>query len=74
MGNTEEDDMYVRESGNPSLPAVIFLHGVGTSGAMWARHMDDLDGFYCLAPDLPGFGQSNALAWTSRDDPATCGS
>lgn len=60
--------MYVRESGTPSSPAVVFLHGVGTSGSMWARHMDDLDGFYCLAPDLPGFGQSNALAWKSRDD------
>ena len=30
---------------------------------MWRDHMDRLAGeFYCLAPDLPGFGRSNRLA------------
>jgi pimeloyl-ACP methyl ester carboxylesterase len=63
---TGQNDMYVRESGTPGSPAVVFLHGVGNSGAMWGRHMGSE--FHCLAPDLPGFGKSNGLAWTSRID------
>lgn len=62
----EQIDMYVRESGDPGSPAVVFLHGVGNSGSMWAAHMADLGDFHCLAPDLPGFGESNHLRWTSR--------
>jgi pimeloyl-ACP methyl ester carboxylesterase len=60
--------MHVRESGSPSFPALVFLHGVGNSGAMWATHMARLEGFHCLAPDLPGFGLSNKQPWTSRND------
>ena len=60
--------MYVRESGIPGCPALVFLHGVGNSGAMWATHMTRLGGFHCLAPDLPGFGLSNKQPWTSRID------
>jgi pimeloyl-ACP methyl ester carboxylesterase len=45
---TGQNDMYVRESGSPGSPAVVFPHGVGYSGAMWGRHMDGE--FHCLAP------------------------
>lgn len=65
---TEQLDMHVRESGNPGLPAVVFLHGVGNSGGMWDRHMEQLEEFHCLAPDLPGFGRSNHLSWTTREE------
>lgn len=55
--------MFVHESGAPSSPAVVFLHGAGASGSMWREHMTELAGrFYCLAPDFPGFGRSNHLA------------
>ncbi|HSJ45795.1 MAG TPA: alpha/beta hydrolase [Euzebyales bacterium] len=60
----------VRESGTPGSPAIVFLHGVGTSGAMWAPHIAGLASHHCLAPDLPGFGRSNRLPWTSRTDVA----
>lgn len=60
--------MHVRESGTPGCPALVFLHGVGNSGGMWGRHMGMLEGFHCLAPDLPGFGRSNQQFWTSRSD------
>lgn len=30
--------MFVHESGDPRPPAVVFLHGAGASGAMWAGH------------------------------------
>jgi pimeloyl-ACP methyl ester carboxylesterase len=59
--------MYVHESGAPGSPAVLFLHGAGTSGRMWRDHLAVLgERFHCLAPDLPGFGRSNQLPPLSR--------
>ena len=51
-------------------PAVVFLHGAGLSGRMWADHMARLSAFHCLAPDFPGCGMSNRLRWTSSADAA----
>jgi len=62
--------MYVRESGTPGSPAIVFLHGDGQSGWNWREHMARLTGFHCLAPDLPGFGQSHRLAWASLSETA----
>ena len=62
--------MFVRESGDPGSPAIVFLHGVGNSGGMWAQHLTHLETHHCLAPDLPGFGRSNGLAWSSLVDTA----
>lgn len=67
-GESDRVGMHVRESGPPGSPAMVFLHGVGNSGAMWEEHMAKLEGFHCLAPDLPGFGLSNKQPWTSRID------
>ena len=53
--------MYVEASGDPKSPAVVFLHGAGQSARFWRTHMTGLTDFYCLAPDLPGFGRSNHL-------------
>lgn len=62
--------MHIRQTGIPGQPAVVFLHGVGNSGGMWAQHMQHLSGYHCLAPDLPGFGRSNRLSWVSISDTA----
>lgn len=63
--------MYVHEAGAPGAPAVVFLHGAGASGRMWRHHVARLaDRFYCLAPDLPGFGRSNRLAPATLDESA----
>ena len=59
-------DLHVHESGTPGSSAIVFLHGVGNSGGMWASHMARLTGCHCLAPDLPGFGRSNRVPWRSR--------
>jgi pimeloyl-ACP methyl ester carboxylesterase len=59
--------MYVEESGTPSDPAILFLHGLGQSGREWHEHMARLPGCHCLAPDLPGFGRSNRLAPASKE-------
>lgn len=65
------DDVYVHESGQPGSPAVVFIHGGGPSGEMWATHLDRLAvKLHCLAPDLPGFGRSNHLAPLSLGETA----
>lgn len=61
----ERDSLYVHESGDPDSPAVVFLHGAAVSGAMWRDHMVALSGYHCLAPDMPGHGQSNDIPWRS---------
>ncbi len=61
--------MYVRESGSPGSPAILFIHGAGQSGREWRDHMARLRGFHCLAPDLPGHGRSNRLPLPSRERP-----
>lgn len=62
--------LHVRDSGQPGSPAIVFLHATGASGGMWEQHLQRLGGYHCLAPDLPGHGQSNHLPWRSRTDTA----
>lgn len=60
--------MYFEESGNKNGKLIIFLHGVGSSGKMWADHFENMQDFHCVAPDLPGHGRSNHFPWTNLDD------
>ena len=62
--------MFVHESGSSGQPTVVFLHGNGANGTMWRAHMERLAGHHCLAPDLPGYGQSNRQEWVSLDQTA----
>ncbi len=59
--------MVVHESGSPGAPAIVFIHGLGQSGREWRGHMAGLTGFHCLAPDLPGHGQSQHLPLPSNE-------
>lgn len=48
-----------RESGPRDRPAVLLVHGIPTSSFLWRHVMTALgDGFHCLAPDLPGLGET----------------
>jgi pimeloyl-ACP methyl ester carboxylesterase len=60
--------LAVRVSGSPTAPSVVLLHGVGNNGTMWANLMAGLRDHHCLAPDLPGHGDSRSMAWTSRSE------
>jgi pimeloyl-ACP methyl ester carboxylesterase len=53
--------LFTRETGARASPAVIFLHGSPLSGRMWLPQLERLSEFHCLAPDLPGHGQSAAM-------------
>lgn len=50
-----------REIGNPSKPTVLLLHGFPTSSHMFRNLMKDLgNDFHLIAPDYPGFGESDS--------------
>lgn len=63
--------LYVHESGTPGAPGIVFLHGAGTSGWMWARQIAALADFHCLNVDLPGHGRSSHVTWVSLADTAS---
>ncbi|MEV4178045.1 alpha/beta hydrolase [Nonomuraea sp. NPDC049709] len=63
--------IFVQEVGAVEAPAVVLLHGVGTSGWMWTKQVSALAGdMHVLVPDLPGHGQSNMHPWISIADTA----
>jgi pimeloyl-ACP methyl ester carboxylesterase len=54
-------NFFVREAGAPTQPAVLLIHGVPTSSHTFRSLMPLLaDTAYLVAPDLPGFGFSDA--------------
>lgn len=50
--------LYVHQSGRVDTPGIVFLHGLGLSGAMWQPQFERLPDYHCLAPDLPEHGNS----------------
>src|SRR5262245_19532081 len=59
-----------REAGPKDAPTILLLHGFPTAGHMFRDLIPQLaDRFRLIAPDLPGFGQSempvrNAFTYT----------
>jgi pimeloyl-ACP methyl ester carboxylesterase len=52
--------VFYREAGSADAPTLLLLHGFPTSGHMFRNLMPQLaDRFRLIAPDLPGFGQSD---------------
>src|SRR5205814_562264 len=63
-------DAFVATGGrpfDPSLPAVVMLHGAGFDQSAWALHSRWFahHGYTVLAPDLPGHGRSAGPALRS---------
>lgn len=51
---------FIRTTGSKEKRALVFLHGITMSGAVWACTMNYLkDDFYCIAIDLRGHGRSS---------------
>jgi pimeloyl-ACP methyl ester carboxylesterase len=59
-------NLFYREAGNPASPTVLLLHGFPTSSHMFRNLIPRLaDAYHVVAPDLPGFGFSEAPARSS---------
>jgi pimeloyl-ACP methyl ester carboxylesterase len=58
--NVDGFKIFYRQAGPTSAPKLLLLHGFPTSGHMFRDLMPMLaDQFNIVAPDLPGFGQSD---------------
>jgi pimeloyl-ACP methyl ester carboxylesterase len=52
--------IFYRQAGNPEKPALLLLHGFPSASHMFRDLIPLLaDRFHLVAPDLPGFGQSD---------------
>ncbi len=52
-------DIFYREAGDKDKPTILLLHGYPTSSHMFRNLMKDLaDDYHLLAPDYPGYGNS----------------
>ena len=55
--------IFYREAGNPEAPKLLLLHGFPSSSHMFRDLIPRLaDRFHIIAPDLPGFGNSDMPA------------
>jgi pimeloyl-ACP methyl ester carboxylesterase len=56
-------NIFYREAGDPGAPTLLLLHGYPSSSHMFRDLIPLLAGrFHLVAPDLPGFGQSDMPA------------
>ena len=54
-------NIFFREAGPKDAPVILLLHGYPTSSHMFRNLIPILDGkYHVIAPDLPGFGFSDA--------------
>jgi pimeloyl-ACP methyl ester carboxylesterase len=57
----EGNNIFYREAGATTAPAILLLHGFPTSSHMFRNLIPALaDSYHVVAPDLPGFGFSDA--------------
>jgi pimeloyl-ACP methyl ester carboxylesterase len=61
--NVDGFNIFYREAGAPDAPKLLLLHGFPSAGHMFRDLIPRVAGqFHIIAPDLPGFGQSDIPA------------
>jgi pimeloyl-ACP methyl ester carboxylesterase len=62
-------DVFVRQAGPTGAPPLVLLHGFPTSSRQYIRLIDKLsDRWRVVAPDYPGFGESDPVPGTPTFD------
>jgi pimeloyl-ACP methyl ester carboxylesterase len=57
--NVDGTEIFYREAGNPSSPAILLLHGFPSASHMFRDLIPELESeYHVVAPDLPGFGMT----------------
>ena len=57
----DDHQVFYREAGDPARPTILLLHGFPTSSHMFRELIPRLaERYRVVAPDLPGFGQSDS--------------
>ena len=63
MTRIRRGPLAVVEAGDPSAPTLVLLHGIGSSGDAFVDQVSALsDRWRMLAPDAPGYGESDEPA------------
>ncbi|MEM6592107.1 MAG: alpha/beta fold hydrolase [Cyanobacteria bacterium P01_H01_bin.119] len=62
--------MKFYEFGQPNKKSIVFLHGANTGAWMWRSLIANLQGYHCIAVDLPGHGNSSQIDWISFEETA----
>jgi haloalkane dehalogenase len=59
----EQGQLHVRLAGEEAAPAILLLHQVPSSSAMWEAVVPEFvaRGYRVIVPDLPGYGMSDPL-------------
>lgn len=61
--NIDNLNIFYREAGHPDMPTLVLLHGFPSSSHMFRELIPKLsDTFHLVAPDYPGFGNSDSPA------------
>jgi 3-oxoadipate enol-lactonase len=59
---TKDARLSYEAAGNPSMPPLLFLHGIGGAGRAWRGQLDFFkDRYRAIAWDMPGYGKSAPL-------------
>ncbi len=61
LATVDGSEVFYREAGPKDSPVILLLHGFPTSSHMFRNLIPALaDRYHVVAPDLPGFGFSEA--------------
>ena len=56
--------LHVTKYGDPSLPTLVLLHGIGANGSDWRHFIPSLsERYHCITIDLLGHGKSPKPQW-----------
>lgn len=73
MVATRRWNIHVNEAGPADGDAIVLLHGSGPGATGWSNFSNNIpalaERYRVIAADMPGWGESDPVAWQDRDHP-----